>query len=525
MTESSSFQFGRFRLDAAKSVLWQGKQLVTLTPKAVALLRVLVEHGGDVVSKRELMTRVWPDTAVEEGNLSVTVAALRKALDPQPDGRSHIQTVPRRGYRFDAPVRAGREPRRLALAVLPFTGMGPETPAHLGMAMADAVIGRLTAYETLVVRPTLAVSHYATAPKSPREAAGELGVDAVLTGTVQREGDQVRVSVQLVPRPAALAPWAASFDAGWTDLFQVGIGGPELARALGHAFAGGAGTGVRRTRGRGNEALPPATVRSRFRSDNLARVRVLWRSGGRGSALRRAQARLEGHLLPGCRALPPGRRGHRGSCEERAIECDPGCRRERGPSVRALFRDWDGRAQRRYSRRRRTGAGGSPGNLWRGLFMHCARPAAGAQAIARWPRSTRSSWRAVNASFTSSPARTSASWRWRAGRSRASRHLLAHRCLGWPACASAEERRPQRPGASGRADGAGPGHAGPVGLGAGVGDRRRARRRLSEWTARPHELLSPCHPAVLLALGEREQALERSRRGRTEHDAFVSFSP
>ena len=79
-----------------------------LTPKALALLQALVEHRGDVVSKEELLGRVWPDAAVEEANLSVTVSALRKALGPQPDGRSYVQTVPRRGYRFDAAVEAER---------------------------------------------------------------------------------------------------------------------------------------------------------------------------------------------------------------------------------------------------------------------------------------------------------------------------------------------------------------------------------------------------------------------------------
>ncbi len=128
MRDSGSFEFGPFRLDAEKSVLWRDGELVPLTPKALGLLAALVEHRGDVVSKEELLGRVWPDAAVEEANLSVAVSALRKVLDPRPEGGSYIQTVPRRGYRFDAKVE-GRPGQATSsgLAVLPFTCLGPET--------------------------------------------------------------------------------------------------------------------------------------------------------------------------------------------------------------------------------------------------------------------------------------------------------------------------------------------------------------------------------------------------------------
>src|SRR5262249_51252466 len=70
---SASFEFGPFRLDTGKHVLWREGELVPLTPKALAVLQVLVEARGDVVPKPDLMARVWPDTVVEEANLSVTV--------------------------------------------------------------------------------------------------------------------------------------------------------------------------------------------------------------------------------------------------------------------------------------------------------------------------------------------------------------------------------------------------------------------------------------------------------------------
>src|SRR5262245_18513919 len=114
-----------------------------LTPKALALLRALVEEAGDVVPKRDLMRRVWPAVVVTAANLTVTVAALRKGLGPQPDGRSYVQSVPRRGYRLDTPVRGTVAEKRLGVAVLPFSCLGPGTDEHLGVALSDALIGRL----------------------------------------------------------------------------------------------------------------------------------------------------------------------------------------------------------------------------------------------------------------------------------------------------------------------------------------------------------------------------------------------
>src|ERR1041384_6560338 len=94
------FEFGRFHLDAEQSRLTCDNETVPLPPKVFEILRVLVESHGRVVSKEELMSRVWPDTFVEENNLTVNISALRKALGE--GGAKYIETVPRRGYRFVA---------------------------------------------------------------------------------------------------------------------------------------------------------------------------------------------------------------------------------------------------------------------------------------------------------------------------------------------------------------------------------------------------------------------------------------
>jgi len=75
-----------------------------IAQKALGILIVLIEHPGDLVTKEELVARVWPDTTVEEGNLRVHMAALRKALGDGQDGNRYVTTIPGRGYRFVAPI-------------------------------------------------------------------------------------------------------------------------------------------------------------------------------------------------------------------------------------------------------------------------------------------------------------------------------------------------------------------------------------------------------------------------------------
>lgn len=212
-----TFTFGPFRLDPAKSLLWRDGALVALPPKAIDLLLALVEQAGEVVGKQELLDRVWPDTFVEEANLSVNVATIRKALG---DETPYIDTVARRGYRFVAPV---RRQGRLRLAVLPFRHLGPPSPdsPYIGLGLADALITRLVASGPVSVQPTRAVQAYVDGTVAPEEAGRRLQVDAVLDGSVQTDGARVAVSVQMMPLGGATQPWAERFEAERTSLFDL----------------------------------------------------------------------------------------------------------------------------------------------------------------------------------------------------------------------------------------------------------------------------------------------------------------
>ena len=98
------YEFGPFRLESKEHRLVRAGSPVPLTGKALNTLRFLVEHHGELVSKQDLMNAVWPETTVEENNLDRNISTLRKALGEQANGQSFIETVPRVGYRFAAPV-------------------------------------------------------------------------------------------------------------------------------------------------------------------------------------------------------------------------------------------------------------------------------------------------------------------------------------------------------------------------------------------------------------------------------------
>jgi DNA-binding winged helix-turn-helix (wHTH) protein len=98
--ENEEISFGRFRLVLRGPELWRDGRAVRIHRRALGILRVLAEAKGEIVSKDELLARLWPGRAVEEGNLHVHISALRKSLDEHGEGRNFVVTVPGRGYRL-----------------------------------------------------------------------------------------------------------------------------------------------------------------------------------------------------------------------------------------------------------------------------------------------------------------------------------------------------------------------------------------------------------------------------------------
>jgi DNA-binding winged helix-turn-helix (wHTH) protein len=99
------FEFGQFRLDVERTRLIREGEIVSLPPKAISLLLILLQHVGRAVEKEELIETLWPDTVVEDSNLTQTVHLLRKAIGKYQDSDIFIETLPRFGYRLIADVR------------------------------------------------------------------------------------------------------------------------------------------------------------------------------------------------------------------------------------------------------------------------------------------------------------------------------------------------------------------------------------------------------------------------------------
>jgi DNA-binding winged helix-turn-helix (wHTH) protein/tetratricopeptide (TPR) repeat protein len=224
------WDFAEFRLEEAERRLTRRGEAVALTPKTFDLLVYFLERAGNLVRKDELLARLWPNTFVEEGTLARHVSSLRRALGPQSEG-ARIQTVHKSGYRLNGEVRIagtvcgdeGADPRPLrTLAVLPFRTLPPWSgDGTLELGLADALIARLSALRELCVRSLSAVRPFAGSAVEPVEAGRRLQVDAVLEGTLQREGPRVRLNARLVEVDDGRALWSRTFEQRFESLFAL----------------------------------------------------------------------------------------------------------------------------------------------------------------------------------------------------------------------------------------------------------------------------------------------------------------
>ena len=220
------YEFGPFRLESAERRLLRQGELIVLTPKVFDLLLALVERSGHLVSKDELLRSVWPDSFVEEANLSVNISALRRAMGDGRGCEKYIETIPRIGYRFVAPVReiavAADEPVIQSIAVLPLLNLSDD-PAqdYFVDGMTEELITELAKISRLRVISRTSAMHFKGTREPLPEIARELRVDAVVEGAVARAGNQVRISVQLIDARTDLHLWAQSYEGDLSDVFRL----------------------------------------------------------------------------------------------------------------------------------------------------------------------------------------------------------------------------------------------------------------------------------------------------------------
>ncbi|MBS0340010.1 MAG: winged helix-turn-helix domain-containing protein [Proteobacteria bacterium] len=254
------FSFGPFWLDTVRGTLTRDGTAVAVGQRGLRILEALLEAGGEAVSKEALTRSAWPGLVIEDSNLSVQVAALRKQLGSSlPDGSEWIVTVPRMGYRL--PGAAAVEDGQLAphdhgqvdhgarpsLAVLPFTHLGDD-PAqeYLANGVTEALITALTRFRWFSVTGFGASQLYMLKPVDGATAAIELGVRYAVQGSVRKASGRWRIWAQLIEAPSGGCLWAERYDFIDADMFEVqdaiaqqivGAIEPELLKSAGNLSA------------------------------------------------------------------------------------------------------------------------------------------------------------------------------------------------------------------------------------------------------------------------------------------------
>jgi TolB-like protein/tetratricopeptide (TPR) repeat protein len=228
---SPVYGFGPFVLDVTDRSLKREGAAIPLTPKQFDLLVALVQSAGRLVEKDVLLQRVWPDVAVEEGNLTKGVFSLRQVLDRDAPAR-YIETIPKRGYRFVASVTAvspgltGPAATQAALdnsiAVLPFRDMSAARDHEFFCeGMSEEIINALGRVPDLRVASYTSSSRFKGNDLDSRSIGRELMVAWLLEGSVRKSGDMVRIAVQLIRASDGFSAWTGRFDRRLDDVFTV----------------------------------------------------------------------------------------------------------------------------------------------------------------------------------------------------------------------------------------------------------------------------------------------------------------
>lgn len=278
------YEFGGFRLDAENHGLWLGDRLVSIAPKALELLILLIRRHGNIVSREELLETIWRDTFVEEANINYTVSQLRKILSENSQSDApFVQTVPKQGYRFVAEVKEVDEtahksanPANISAAALPAVSSSPvrwyliaiilpavllltsfaywwkfneqkglssipgsernirtlailplkmlnegERNKTLSLGLTDSLISRLGSLNRFAVRPLSSVKDYIESDQEPLKFGEKLKVDAVLEGTLQQTENRLRVNLRLWDVRDGAQMWQDSFDSTEADIFNL----------------------------------------------------------------------------------------------------------------------------------------------------------------------------------------------------------------------------------------------------------------------------------------------------------------
>lgn len=234
-SRAEKFHFGPFEADARSRELRKGGLRIKLRDKSFAILITLLERPGEVVSRSELRNRLWPEgTFVDfENSLNSAMNRLRNALGDGPDSPRYVETLPRVGYRFIAPVeKVSIVPPRLA--VLPFESLSPD-PEHdlFADAVTEALITELGNVGALRVISRQSVLHLKGTQRTAPQIANELKVDAIVEGSVLNAAGRIRTTAQLIQVDPEQHLWAKAYECDLGDLLTTQ---GQIAQAIAEAI-------------------------------------------------------------------------------------------------------------------------------------------------------------------------------------------------------------------------------------------------------------------------------------------------
>ncbi len=233
VTDRNEVSFGQFRLDLSQRQLSRDGMLIRLSSRALDILCALALAKSEVVTKDELMTQVWPGLVVDENTIRVHVSALRKALDEETGGQTHLLTVPGRGYRLVGlkPQPSAADPRsssspepsdKSSIAVLPFQNMsGDSEQDYFADGMVDEIITGLSRIKWLSVISRNSTFIYKNKPVAIKEVADTFGVRYVLEGGVRKSANRIRITAQLIDARTGAHLWADQYDRVLEDVFAL----------------------------------------------------------------------------------------------------------------------------------------------------------------------------------------------------------------------------------------------------------------------------------------------------------------
>ena len=239
-----NYEFGPYCLNPALLRLTREGEKISLTPKAVEILALLVTNAGQLVAKDFLLNQVWPNTFVEDANLAQNIFLLRRALGDERDGPKYIETVARRGYRFIATVRVfdaeesngdavestseakdgngAAGSKRIVIAVLPFVNAtGDPNVEYLSEGVADNIINNLARVSQLRVMSRSAVFRHRKDVFDPLVVGRELGAKAVLVGQIAARPAGIAIGVELVEVAKGWQLWGETFDCELKDILEI----------------------------------------------------------------------------------------------------------------------------------------------------------------------------------------------------------------------------------------------------------------------------------------------------------------